>query len=173
MIGTYCPHGGIFFWLNVHHFHNLWATNIWIWQTPNFGVALNFLITGRAWAILQYLFSKKQVVLYYSQSQLPNPLLVLCTIRAVRRGGGASAPPFLGHQWSGNWMLPQKLGFAISVAQKLWNWRPFSQKIPLRGQYIAILMLIGLNQLKFAPPPLFKSLGTALDVIVGSSSQDT
>ena len=58
-------------------------------------------------------------------------------------------------------MLPQKLGFAIFVAQKLWNWRPFSQKIPLRGQYIAILMLIGLNQLKFAPP-LFKSLGTGL-----------
>ena len=54
-------------------------------------------------------------------------------------------------------MLPQKLGFAIFVAQKLWNWRPFSQKIPLRGQYIiiylAILMLTGLNQLKFAPPP--------------------
>ena len=54
-------------------------------------------------------------------------------------------------------MLPQKLGFAIFVAQKLWNWRPFSQKIPLRGQYIAILMLIGLNQLKFAPPPFQKS----------------
>ena len=52
-------------------------------------------------------------------------------------------------------MLPQKMGFAIFVAQKLWNWRPFSQKILLRGQYIASLMLIGLNQLKFAPLPPF------------------
>ena len=49
-------------------------------------------------------------------------------------------------------MLPQKMGFAIFVAQKLWNWRPFSQKIPLRGQYISIKIRT----------PLFKSLGTGL-----------
>ena len=76
----------------------------------------------------------------------------------MRRGGGVRPPPPpLGHQWSGNLMLPQKLGFAIFVAQKLWNWRPFSQKIPLRGQYIAILTLSPpityLYVISSVPPP--------------------
>ena len=80
---------------------------------------------------------------------------------------GGVPPPLFGHQWSGNLMLPQK--FTIFVAQKLWNWRPFNQKISAARAIYSNLNVNWPQSIKVRPP-LFKSLGTGLLVMRQSQS---
>ena len=60
----------------------------------------------------------------------------------ARRGGWRPpAPPFWGHQWIRNFVLPQKVVHTISLSWKLRIWWVFFKEFLLRGLEIYILCL--------------------------------